>query len=481
MKKRLLALLLASTFAVSGCDFSNPDPLGPLPEPSYFQKEGTNILKFEWLNVPEEGILRGCFDDYNIALKIYYEDNTDETIPLKMKDIPRQYRHILNEVGDHILTILFRGEELVVHFKILPSDKTFSINYYDYRGNLIAHFDAEPEDIIDVPSPVSRLEDIEFIYHWKSWSDDLTGLDIYQDYEIYPIYESEFKRSCGTTSRYSYYTGDHQVLHSDRDGDYSVTYIHLGRITNAPLYIAKLHENADLSDAGFDSYHHDGSVDKTLYAEFEIDKTQISKELKKFFERDTYYQDDSSSHPYSHYFHGEWQAQANVAPANYSYKGKCSDHDYNELIGGVTKSVLDHGDGKTEVVDLYKTYIEDDIEELLENKEVVGNKFVEPFVINESSNTGYYRAIYTADVDITMALKARVVEEGYTKELWLETASGDYSPYSPDIYFTVDPVRSRVKMDYHKTDSGFPATSGRKLNYDYTGIAGDAYYGVFGE
>lgn len=473
MKKRLFALFLAASFAITGCDFSNPDPLGPLPDPSYFQKEGTNITKFEWLNVPEEGILRGCFDECNIALKIYYDDETTETIPLKMKDIPRQYRHILDEVGDHILTILFRGQELVTHFKILPSDKQFEVNYYDYKGNIVAHFDVDPGEKITVPGQVDRDEDIDFIYHWKSWEQDLNDEEIDWDAEVYPVYESEFKRSCGTTSRFSYYTGDHQVLHTDKNTDtgFSVTYIHLGRITNAPLYVAKLHENSDLSDVGKDSYHHEGGADKTLYAEFNINTATLSSELSTFFNNDTYYTNDYSSGMLNP-FYGDVNP-AFISPAQYMYKGKTEDDlPYNQLIGGVTKSVLDYGNGKTEVVDLFNTYVEDAIDDLLEDKGATSGTFSEPFVITKNSDVGYYRAVYTADVDVTLAIKARM-DDG---KLYLDNAP----VYHPDVYFTVDPVRSRVKLDFYKTDDTFPATSGRKLNYDYSGLAGDTYYGVFG-
>ena len=458
MKLRsLLKVTLLSMFLLCACETPSSEDIQTLPTPETFQKEGHNIKSFSWVNLYDEdgkpiNILRGCVDDYDIKLRVTYDDDSTFDYDIKMYNLPRNIRDILNTEGHHLVKILFRGQVVEGHFNIVPSGKKFQVEYYDNLGNLYKLYNVDPGETITPPVPIERPEDYYAFYTDNSWSVDLSGVDINADYHIDPEYTKNFKRSHFYNSKPSFYDVEHNILDvvHDTEHDLEYCYIHMGRFYHMPLYVANLEEVSDKV------YHFIGTETETvtLTANFsgvinsynsELARTMVQEVLNK----DCYY-DDSMTYATPRFINDD--SAFMLRPMQFTVNDRC-DKTISQILHGHTVTQFDDLPGNYE---LFGTHIGNYLDAHHELDTLSVN-----YQIPVGSDTGYYRAIFESDVDVVLELQSHKQEGGLT----LEHVS---------CYFLIDPENTRTKLDYHPTSDDFLST--RKCNYTYDGVADDAYW-----
>ena len=463
MKLRKLYLTtLLTMFALSGCQTPSQDVVDLLPEDNIIQKEGHNIKKIEFKNIPEEGILRGMFDSYNIYLLVTYDDDSTLEHPITMRSLSPDIRDILDTEGDHVVKILFRGQEVVAHFNILPSGVMKHVEYRDYQGNLLQIFEVEPgQHLPFIPDAPDREEDYYCIYENHGWDTDLSGQGIDYDYVIYPQYEKKFKRSHAFSSKAQSDAFENRFLDktffSDEEGYTDTMYFHLGRFYHAPLYVAKLsgtagsvyHHTSSSSAASFTAIF--DSIDLTPTGSY-VEYVGIEEMMKSFLTSQITFNalhNPSQLNPWKnsdavHILDG---TDVRFQPRAYET------FDVETLLHSHTTTYFDNLEGEYE---LFKTYLADYLVEHADYlNDLKTNGF--NFSIPASSDEGYYRVVYECDMDVVYCLRSNFFED----ELKL---------YQVNPYFLVDPTSFSVRIDYDTTDQFDPT---QKFEYSFDGACQD--------
>lgn len=219
-----------------------------IPSPESIQREGVNIESITFENVPSE-IKIGYFDTYNIELKIVYCDAFIEHYPLKMANFPDGLKHVFNVVGEHTVTIAFRGHEVSYVFNVVEGMNMYLVRFYSYDGKIIRRFEVDPSvgHIPDDPpdGPV-RENDSLFNYNFISWDQVITKTtEIYKNMDIYPLYKKIQKRYDVTKQVVpTVENGKMHIMHSSHDGAkyYFDAFIYMGRIDRVPLLTSTISE-----------------------------------------------------------------------------------------------------------------------------------------------------------------------------------------------------------------------------------------------
>lgn len=244
MKKfRLFSALLVSAFAInalSSCTGINDE----LPDPQTIIKDGLNINSITFENVPDE-LKVGYFDSYKIYLKIVYSDNSEEQYPLTMGTLPKSVKHLFNVVGNHTITIAFRGQEVPYTFNVVPGREYFAVTYYSYDGSVVqreeVNIDDEGYAIVTKAAPTcpNRPEDTLYIYSNPRWEEEIAvGTELIGDFNIYPIYDRAQKRYNNKELVSTTDGNPFRILNVNRSGAYNgiySTYLHVGRLERVPL------------------------------------------------------------------------------------------------------------------------------------------------------------------------------------------------------------------------------------------------------
>ena len=85
-----------------------------------------NLVSFEVIDVPEDGIYVGKFDEAGVKIKLIFDDGSDEVIPLTESDVPEEYRVLLHTPGEHTIEMLYRGFDISYTVKIKKADCTIT-------------------------------------------------------------------------------------------------------------------------------------------------------------------------------------------------------------------------------------------------------------------------------------------------------------------------------------------------------------------
>lgn len=263
MKKfRFLTTLFASFISLSslaGC--TNPPTQAEidafLPPVSSIQKEGLNIESITFINIPAAGIPVGSFDSFDIKLKIVYSDASEEYYPLQMDNLPDSLKILFNTVGEHTVTIAFRGEEITYTFKIIEGVDHFLIRYFSYDGTLLLEEEVAPAGkmVGPVPSVPTRSADSLYTYTTLGWDKTIEpGVTlITRNMDIYPLYRKTQKRYDVTKQTVPTFDGGKmRVMSSNYDSYYHFcdAYIYAGRINRVPLLASPETPKATTSISG---------------------------------------------------------------------------------------------------------------------------------------------------------------------------------------------------------------------------------------
>ncbi len=462
LRKLYLTTLLAM-FTLAGCQTPSQDVVDLLPEDNVIQKEGHNIKKIEFKNIPEEGILLGMFDSYDIYLLVTYDDDSTLEHHLTMRSLSPDIREILDTEGDHVVKILFRGQEVVAHFNILPSGELKHVEYRDYQGNLLQIFEVQPgKQVPFIPSVPDREDDYYCIYDNKRWDTDLEGKPIDYHYVIYPQYDKKFKRSHSFSSKAQTEAFQNRFLDktftTTEEGYTDTMYFHLGRFYHAPLYVAKF----DGTEASV--YHHTSSSSAISFtAKFDsidlsptgswIQYVGVEQMMKSFLTSQITF-DANLSPTQLNPWKNEDEARHILGGTDDRFQPRAYDKDNVEtLLHNHTTTYFDNLEGEYE---LFKTYLADylvDHSDYLNDLKTNGFNFSIP----SSSDEGYYRVVYECDMDVVYCLRSNF----YNDELKL---------YQVQPFFLVDPDSFSVRVDYDTTDDFEPT---QKFEYSYNGACQD--------
>ena len=444
-------------FLLCACETPSSEDIQTLPTPETFQKEGHNLKSFSWVNLYDGdgqpiNILRGCLDDYDIKLRVTYDDDSTFDYDIKMYQLPRNVRDVLNTEGHHLVKILFRGQVVEGQFNIVPSGKKYQVEYYDNLGNLYKLYNVDPGEVITPPDPIEHPEDYYAFYTDNAWSVDLSGVDINADYRIDPQYTKNFKRSHFYNSKPTRYDTEHNILDvvHDTEHDLEYCYIHMGRFYHMPLYVANLEEVGDTV------YHFDGTATETvtLTANFDgvinsynqlLAQTMVQNVLNK----DCYY-DDTMTSATPRFINDD--SAFLLRPMQFAVVDR-TDKTISEILHGHTLTQFEDLPGNYELFDTHiGNYLDThhDLDTLSVN-----------YQIPVGSDVGYYRAIFESDVDVVLGLQSHKQVGGLSLE-------------HVNCYFLIDPENTRTRLDYHPTSDDFLST--RKCNYTYDGVADDAYW-----
>ena len=440
MKRRnLVKTLFVSTFAIlslSGCD-TQAVASSLLPSVESIQREGINIESITFENVPEE-IKIGYFDTYEIYLKLVYSDGIIEEFPLTMASFPDEVRHVFNTVGEHTVTIAFRGSEVTYTFNVVAGKPYYLIRYFNYEGRLISQEKVIPgnKPTIEVPTDpkyTDRPNDALFKYTFVRWDKEVDkDKEAIEDIDIYPVYNKLQKRYDSSKTVVSTGEGHNfRLLHSGNGGygHYFEAVLYLGRIDRVPLIHSTYVESTTPSISG-DLY-----FDLGEHTAIEYTSALIAEIYSKAMVVDT--------SNYNSHFEPLNSGSDPVNPVFYNDSG----FDINSKTNNNAYALFE---GDTSYTDLYKNNLRTFVNEHDSN-----NK--SHYEINASSDltTGnpYYRAAIETSVDVIV-------------DVHFNDLNGKYQIQDFTYYFLYNKNNTYPVAEYATTNE-FGST-GNKISFNMT-------------
>lgn len=234
MFKKLILLLLSflmipSLYSTSNSSFSSDNILEVKPPyvPEVTPEKEKSIVKVNIINIPEEGIKIGHFDEHNIQYEYVYDDSSKDYFPLKESSFPERIRHdVLGREGSYKLKLLIKNVETVFSFTMLPTDKIYTVDLIDFDDTLISSQQVKHNDypIFPIKNP-HRHQDNSHRYIFDSWS--YTGL-------IDDNSPKKIKANYTSVSKYKDFVSTKDDVLTKKD-DSSFT-IYLGRYYKVPIY-----------------------------------------------------------------------------------------------------------------------------------------------------------------------------------------------------------------------------------------------------
>ena len=173
MKKKLLIaalILVAVVCAFASCKMQNT-------------KEIKSVTA---VNVPEDPILVGHFDEAGIELVITYTDDTTDRVPVTESLCPSIYQRYLNEEGSFELTMLYRGFE--VSFSVsMHIENTWTIRFFNAFGEVVKTVVmSELSEGTPIPPTAEEMYCEGYIFlgtYDKDFEHATESMDVYGQYE----------------------------------------------------------------------------------------------------------------------------------------------------------------------------------------------------------------------------------------------------------------------------------------------------------
>jgi hypothetical protein len=91
-----------------------------------------SLVDIDVINLPEDGIYAGKFDEADIQLKLIYDDDSTEIVHLTEADIPDEYKVLIRTPGEHTIEMLYKGIEVSYSLKVKNAECTITfVNFND--------------------------------------------------------------------------------------------------------------------------------------------------------------------------------------------------------------------------------------------------------------------------------------------------------------------------------------------------------------
>lgn len=420
----LLPLLVVST--LMGCNNNSGRPYqedyiyteDETFEPIDITKGDLAIRNVEFVGFPYNHEIKVAdLDNTDSAVRVWYEDNTTKTVPLKMKNIPVEYRHLFGEIGEHSIELTLRGIKDTFNFTIVenPSFPGYNVWFYDRNKKLldqkvVGYYQTATYNGKELPQ---MEEDGDYRYTLKGWNHPLTN--IHQNTQFIASYDKLEKRWYAIRQYNRESTGLSSIVNKDKTVGSSLAY--LGRINRVPAYYGPVQEldNEDL--------------------ELEIEPNNYSSYIREYNEK--------------------------IVKELIEYK---VDPDYNSLLYGNVSEIVTHPEFATSFNPNYQFK---GVKAYLETKEDVEISSEDPFdgtikqitdafnylkpVIKKDAEKGYYRAAIIGSFDVYLDISFKKLKD-HVYEI------GDFNQ------FVIAPVKYSLKMDYqHSYDGNFGQNFDNKL------------------
>lgn len=378
--------------------YNEPDAFEPID----ISKGDTAINRIEFVGFPYKHEIKVAdFDNTDSSVRVWYEDNTTKIIPLKMINIPVEYRHLFGEIGEHSIELTFRGIKDKFDFKIIdnPDFKGYNCYFYDRNKKLLSQqVVGYYQTAVYTGRELPKVEeDGDYRYTLIGWDHALTN--IHQDMQFKATYERLEKRwyATGLYNRES--TGLSSIVNKEKTLGSSLAY--LGRVGRVPAYYGEA-------------------------------KEYINEELPLEIEPGNY---------------TSYLREVNETIVNELIEYKV-DPDYNSLLYGNVSEIVTHPNFATSFNKGYqfkgvKAYLADKSDVEISSEDPFEStidqitrcfSYIRP-IIPKGSESGFYRAAIVGSFDIYLdvsfkKLKDRVYE------------IGDFNQ------FVIAPVKNSFKMDY---------------------------------
>ena len=216
-------------------DFVYNDP--PVYEPIDIASDGKDIDRVEFVGFPYNHEIKvAAFDDTDAAVRVWYSDHTTATIPIKIQNIPLEFRHLFGEIGEHSIEMIFNGQKENFEFTIVdnPDFKGYNCYFYDRNKKLIdtqvvGYY--QPVTYQGKPLPESE-EDDDYRYTFNGWNHDTEY--VHQDMQFMAKYLKLEKRwyAIGLYNRES--TSLSSIVNASKTKGSTLAY--LGRIKRVPAF-----------------------------------------------------------------------------------------------------------------------------------------------------------------------------------------------------------------------------------------------------
>ena len=375
--------------------------------PIDISKGDAAVRRIEFVGFPYKHEIKvGDFDNTDSGVRVWYEDNTTKTVPLKMVNIPPEYRHLFGEVGEHSIELIIRDVRDSFDFTIVdnPDFKGYNCYFYDRNKKLLSqqvvgYYQTATYTGKELPEVE---EDGDYRYTLKGWDHPLTN--IHQDMQFVASYEKLEKRwyANGLYNRES--TGLSSIVNKEKTLGSSLAY--LGRIGRVPAYYGETKE----------------FLSEDLPLEIEPGNyTSYLRDLNEYIVNEL--------------------VEYRVDP------------EYNTLLYGNVSEIVTHPNFETSFNKNYqfkgvKAYLADKTEVELSTEEPFDRtieeitrsfSYIRP-IIPKGSETGFYRAAIVGSFDVYLDISFKKLKD-HVYEI------GNFNQ------FVIAPVKFSFKMDYQYSEN----------------------------
>ena len=146
-----------------------------------------------------EVIVLGHFDEAGIKVVVTYSDGTSEEVAVNSNFLGDEYADIIQTVGTHQITILYRGERINITIKIVPN--AYDVCFYAREGENAAYSLVKTETVgykeaATAPDVQADVWDETKHYTFANWDADFSEvtkrLDVYAQYTSVNYYTVNF-------------------------------------------------------------------------------------------------------------------------------------------------------------------------------------------------------------------------------------------------------------------------------------------------
>ena len=247
----LLPMLLMTGLTGCGSNANNDRPYQddilynePVYRPLDLSKKGTTIKSVEVLGLYQP-IKAAKFDDNDVIIRAWYNDNTSTNFDFKEINVPIEFRHYFGEVGKHEFDVAFNGQALSFEFTVAenPEFNGFKCYFYNKDKKLMnTQTVGYYQDVTYKGEPLPEvIDDNDYQYTLTGWDHKTTYIN--QDMQFLTVYDKLEKRlRAAKPYNWEYHCVSGLVNADKKSGK---TLIYLGRVYRVAALFSEVKELLD--------------------------------------------------------------------------------------------------------------------------------------------------------------------------------------------------------------------------------------------
>jgi len=249
MKKlKLFTLVPLLISAMMGCTTNNSHTPNdnfiysePVYEPLNLAKNDHTIMRMELLGT-YGGVKAAAWDDYDIKIRCWYDDDTLYDYPFKVVNVPLHLRHYLGEVGHHELNLFELKYVNTLDFEIIknPDWDGFKCEFFDRDKNYLTTEKVGFWETAEYKGKeLPQVIDDEYNqYRFIGWNHSLEY--IHQDMQFIAAYKQVEKRFYAIRPFNRDYHNISVIV--EDDGRRGSTLMYLGRVKRVAFFYTDVQE-----------------------------------------------------------------------------------------------------------------------------------------------------------------------------------------------------------------------------------------------